>query len=318
MDQDPANNSKEILARAENVQVAVLEQSGLDGLAAGLAIYLSCTKLGKNVSIVAKSPTVGQALKLYGVDKIGQGASSQNLVVVVDNAIENVDKVTYFLEGDKLKIVVHPFPGSKGVSRDQINLEDTTFKADLVFAVGFEISEQLTKMITHEQNLDPKIPVIAINSGELNHKFAQSHIVDPEASSLCEVTSQALQDLALPLDQDIAYNLYTGIQESTSGFLPGVTSPKTLEVAAWLLKTGAGQASLASSNKSPTRFAPIDFPPQNFAPRGNSAVFPGQKFPQSFPDLTNIESVEPEKIKEDDWLKPPKVYQGSKSFDKKG
>lgn len=308
-----SENLKEILARAEAIQVAVSEQSGLDGLAAGLALYLSCAKLGKNVAIAAKPPTVGQARELYGVDKIGQGAQSQNLVVVIDAAVENVDKVTYFLEGDKLKIVVHPFPGSKGVSRDQVNLEDTAFKADLVLAVGFETREQLTKMITHEQNLDPKISILAINKGELNQKFAQSSVIDPEASSLCEVASRALQDWALLIDEDIAYNLYIGIQQSSSGFLPGSTSPKTLEIAAWLLKTGAGRASLAGRESRRASFAQSDS--SRLQSRQVTDIVPP---PPSFPDLTAIESVEPEKIKEDDWLKPPKVYQGSKSFDKEG
>ena len=125
MDQNSKEKTLENLTRAENILIAVSDNSDLDTLASGLALYLSCLKLGKNVSVLAKPPSVGQALMLYGVDKIGKATGKKNLVIVLDNAVKSVDKVTYFLDNDKLKIVVHHLPGSQGVIKEQISFEET-------------------------------------------------------------------------------------------------------------------------------------------------------------------------------------------------
>ena len=71
---DPSSKEKtlERLTKAQNVSIIVSDSSGFDGLASGLALYLSLTKLGKNIALYAKHPTVGDASKLYAVDKIGK------------------------------------------------------------------------------------------------------------------------------------------------------------------------------------------------------------------------------------------------------
>lgn len=328
MDQVSKEKTLENLTRSENIQIAVSENSGLDGLAAGLALYLSCLKLGKNISISAKSPTVSDATMIYGVDKIGQGAGKTNLVIVVKDAIENVDKVTYFLEGDKLKIVIHPFPGSIGVSQEQITYEQASQKPNLIFAIGFETREDLIRIITHEQNLDSNVWIISINREQLDQKFAQTNVFIPGSASLSEVTAQFIQDLALPVDEDIAYNLFTGISSSTKNFSPSMASQTSFQIASWLIKFGAGRASLADESRrtslaqpSVTRPAPqpttvLDQPVRDNLIPNSTLPTQDKMSPMSPFDMTPIEDVERQKTSEKDWLKPPKIYKGSKAFDR--
>src|SRR3989338_9364137 len=193
MDQNSKEKTLESLTKAEAVLVAVSENSGFDGLAAGLAICLSCQKLGKNVSIFAKSPKVSDAETLYGVDKIGKPAGKKNLVVVVENAVQNVDKVTYFLDGNKLKIVIHSFPGTTGVSQEQLKFEETLSKPDLIFSIGNKSLEDLTRLITHEQNIDSTVWIVNINREDVKQKFAQVDICNPQAASLSEITGLILR-----------------------------------------------------------------------------------------------------------------------------
>ncbi|MDO8487248.1 MAG: hypothetical protein Q7S45_03070 [Candidatus Curtissbacteria bacterium] len=321
MDQNSKQKTLDNLTKAEIILVAVSENAGFDGMAAGLALYLSCLKLGKNTAVQAKNPSVDDAQRLYGVDKIGRIEGSKNLVIVVNDAVENVDKVTYSLEGTKLKIVVHPFPGAKNVNRHQISFEETSTKPNLVFAVGFQTQEELNQVIAHEQNLDPTIWIININKQDVGQLSAQVSANNSQAASICEVTAQIFQQLALPLDEDIAYNLYAGVAQATNYFSPSLASPLSFETASWLLKFGAGRASFAKGQSSQ-----LSMPKPQMPPLEESDIAAGGQFQNPNPfDQPPIEQVErsktlspvegPKATTQENWLKPPKVYRGSKSFD---
>lgn len=313
MDQQTKEKSLENLTKAENILVVVAPAGGFDGLASGLALHLSLAKLGKNAIVLAQSPTAGVAARLYGVDKIGKVTGAQNPVIVVNDAPQTVDKVSYFLDGDQLKVIIHPLPVSKGISRDQISLEYITTLPNLIFAIGFENRQSLEKEIPHEQKISPDAWLISISRELLQQKFAQHEFVNPQSASISEVTARVLQDLALPLDEDIAYNLYAAISDSTEHFSPAKTTTQTFEIAAWLVKFGAGRASLASGQGR----SKVDqnLPPRITAPQP-LASNPLDFFDQTAP-IDQIESL-PETRSQDsgskNWLKPPKIYKGSKSF----
>lgn len=324
MDQNSKEKTLENLTKAESILIAVSDSVGIDGLAAGLALHLSFQKLGKNVSILAKSPSVSDAMMLYGVDKIGKLTGKANMVVVVENAIDNVDKVTYFLEGNRLKILIHSLPESKGVSEDQIKFEQIVSKPDLIISIGFTSIGEMEKVTTQEQNIDSNIWIVSINKEELSPKFAQANVFSSDSASLSEITTQFIQELALPVDEDIAYNLFEGISQATGNFSPSKSSPISFQMAAWLIKFGAGRASLAGEYRRTSR---TDESRQLNSPDTRSfgatdyvqaePAIPSQRIsiPSSF-DSTPIENVEPQKLSEKDWLKPPKIYKGSKSFDR--
>ena len=324
MDQNSKEKTLENLTKAESILIAVSDSVGIDGLAAGLALHLSFQKLGKNVSILAKLPSVSDAMRLYGVDKIGKLTGKANMVVVVENAVDNVDKVTYFLEGNRLKILIHSLPGSKGVSEDQIKFEQLISKPDIIISIGFPSMEDMKKMITQEQNIDSNVWIVSINKHELSQKYAQANVFSSDSESISEITTQFVQELALPVDEDIAYNLFEGISQATGNFSLSKSSPVSFQMASWLIKFGAGRASLAGEYRRTSRVDESKQESQSvgrlFSPteyvQTDQAV-PSQRIgiPSSF-DSTPIENVEPEKLSEKDWLKPPKIYKGSKSFDR--
>lgn len=311
MDQNLKEKALEKLTKAESIYVVVSKASELDGLASGLALYLSLVKLGKNTSIISKTPSVSDANKIYGVDKIGKLVGKKNLTVVVDNAVESVDRVTYFLDGNQLKVVIHSLAGSNGVSKDQVSLEETVSAAELIFAIGYDSPESLHSEITHEQNISSETLVININNQISHQKFAQIEFVNDQAVTISEVMAKMIQDLALPVDEDIAYNLYMGISEATNNFSPALASPLSLEMAAWLLKFGAARASFAGMPQRP------DF--TQSLPKSVKVIPPiGIDYMDKTPTMEELEGKQELKDQSasGDWLKPPKIYKGSKSFDR--
>lgn len=351
MDQNLKSKTLDGLTKAENISIVVSSDVGFDAIAAGLALYLSLIKLDKNVSIIAKLPSVKDAQSLYAVDRIGKIEGSTNPVIVVDNAIETVEKVTYFLEDTKLKVIIHPLPGVPKISSSQIAVEYSNAPTGLIFALGFNSLHDLRSKITHEQEISPESLIVNINNQQMSQKFAQIDIINPQASGIAEVTAKMIQDFALPIDEDIAYNLYVGIKQSTQSFSPDQASTQTLEIASWLVKFGAGRASLARSSHQ--SHPPLidsqsnlgqNIPPKIFQdkPQANlkrsdmlsqfSQIFNpvpphsqnqntdfathDNDFLTSFDEPPPIEQVERKQNLEDKWLKPPKIYKGSKSFDK--
>lgn len=324
MDVDSKNKTQDILTKSENILVVVAKSLGSDGLASGLALYLSLVKLGKYVTVIAQSPSVADAQRLYAVDKIGQLQNSKNPIVVIDDAVNTVDKVTYFLDGNRLKVVIHPLSGSGGIDKNQISIEYTAGQVNLIFVLGINSIEELHRELTQEQIISPETWIVNINNRQTNQNFAQINYIDQQASSISEVTAKMIQELALPIDEDISYNLYSALTDSTKGFKPVLTNITTLEVASWLLKFGAGRASLATGQLKRPDITQIPNQPQ--FPKAEPSSFP-PKSPTSaesvinhkirtIQELEGLESPPPVAKNSQDWLKPPKIYKGAKSFDK--
>ncbi|KKR50457.1 MAG: Exopolyphosphatase family protein [Candidatus Curtissbacteria bacterium GW2011_GWA1_40_16] len=288
------------ITKANKIIIVVSRQAALDGLASGLALYLSLSKLGKPSSIIAKSPTVEEANKLYGVDKIGKNDDKKNLVINVENAVTNVDKVTYSLQDSRLKIVVHSLPNSFGISESDVSFSKEGSNPDLVIAIGYKSNEEMRNDITHEQTINSDTFIININNTQTNQNFAQINILEDGAASISEVTTKLLQELALPIDEDVAFNLYTGISYATQSFSPAYATPVSFEAAQWLIKFGAGKASFANTTTS-----------QNMRPE--QATNEKVNFIKETGPIQ--EEVTIAEKSQEDWLKPPKIYHGSKAFD---
>lgn len=302
MDEISREKTLEKLTKAESVLVAVSDAYGFDAAASGLALSLALIKLGKSVSVVAKEPSVGDAQKLYGVDNIGKTAGRKNLVVVVNNAVDSVDKVTYFLDQNRLKVVIHPLAGAPPILRENIAIEESVSLPELIFCVGFSSPEELYSKITLEQNITPQPWIVNITRDLPKQKFAQVDFSIALAAGISEVTARLIQNLALPIDEDIAYNLYMGLCEATEQFSPAKITAGTFETAEWLVKFGAGKASFAKRTARSTIDSQTGFP---------------------LIDIDRVQTLEELESKQEhkeprssEWLAPPKIYKGAKSFDK--
>lgn len=288
------------ITKANKILIVVSQSTALDGLASGLALYLSLSKLGKFSAMIAKSPTVEEANKLYGVDKIGKNDDKKNLVINIENAVTNVDKVTYSLQDSRLRVVVHCLPNSFGISESDISFSKEGSNPDLIVAIGYKSNDELRKDITQEQTINSQTFIININNTQTNQKYAQINILEDGAASISEVATRLLQELGLPIDEDVAFNLYTGISYATQSFSPAYATQTSFEAAQWLIKFGAGKASFATI-KEPQIVHSSQFTSENVNTIKETGPIQ--------------EKVAIDEKSQEDWLKPPKIYHGSKSFD---
>ena len=332
MDQEAQETILTKLTKSEHPAVVVSGDATFDDLAAGLALYLSLKNLGKNASIFANTPTVDDARKLYGVGQIGNAQNRKNLVIKVQNAVKSVDKVTYFLDKEnRLNITVHALAGGPGISSEDVSYESSSVLADVIFAINFKSKMELEQIITPEQFNDPNVLTISLTRKVMDQKIAQINILDESSGSTSEMVTATVQRLALPVNEDVAYNLFSGISFATDNFSPSRSTPRSFEAAGWLIKFGAGKSSMATSYRDSFNFDRVPaLPPQrpirqtdqtqnamvsqsasNFTQNQLTTqedILPQEQSPkQDFPK-------KPSELKKD-WLRPPKIYKGAKSFD---
>ena len=80
--------------------------------------------------------------------------------------------------------------------------------------------------------------VLVVDHHTSNTRYGTAHLVDTGAAATAVVVAELLERLGLPLTQDVATALYTGLVTDTGSFKHASTSPAAHELAARLLATG--------------------------------------------------------------------------------
>lgn len=91
----------------------------------------------------------------------------------------------------------------------------------------------------HPEWFDGSIPMVNIDHHVTNTRFGVANLVDPEAAATCEVLAMLMHLARVPIDEDLATCLLTGIQGDTLGLRTPSTTARTLRVSADLLEAGA-------------------------------------------------------------------------------
>lgn len=119
------------------------------------------------------------------------------------------------------------------------------FKYDLIISIGIKSLESLGEIYLENNDLFFEIPKINIDNSSLNENYGQMNIVNPTASSCAEMITEILiENNENELDQEMAQTLLTGIIASTESFQKPTTSPKSMILAAKLMKYKANQATI--------------------------------------------------------------------------
>jgi nanoRNase/pAp phosphatase (c-di-AMP/oligoRNAs hydrolase) len=302
---------KELLAKNENIGIAVGKNPGIDEMAAALSLYLALSEVSKKVTVVCPTETIVEVSSLVGIDKVKrsfEGGVSGDLTVTFPYKEGEIEKISYTLEESKLNILVKA--GENGLSFSE---KDVEFKRGgqapgLVFVVGTPRISDLGTAFDMEVLKDSKI--INIDYKSENQGFGDIPLLGKSASSVSELMSNFISSLGLKIDVDIASNLLSGIMDATNNFQSSQTSSLAFETAAFLLKKGA----VRQTKEQKKDVIEDSF----FTPISNASPIKQQEDSSTFPKMTiGTEERKPEiKLDEDnppdDWLSP-KIYKGSTS-----
>src|SRR6266700_3410521 len=132
-----------------------------------------------------------------------------------------------------------------GIETLQTSLGDEQF--DLVIALDAgEITRFGGLYAQHQAFLD-RVPILNIDHHISSNGCGIVNIIDPLAAATAELVTLFQQQAGLPLNQDAAQCLLTGVITDTNSFQYTSTTPRTLEVGAALLKAGGLPETIAKS-----------------------------------------------------------------------
>lgn len=285
---------QQILATAQTVLVVAPEKPNLDKVAAALALFLSLKKAGKNVVVACPDEMTVEFSPLVGVDKITQQLGGKDLIISFDYIEDSIEKVSYNIENNKFNLLIQPKSGFPPLSAEKVNYSYSG-GADLIFVIGAQKLDDLGRLYTQEGRLYEQKSVVNIDVDAKNTQFGKINLTDPTASSCSEIAASLISVLKLPIDQDIASNLLSGIEEMSQGFTTPETTATTFETAAFCLRSG-GRRVKAAPRVEPVKKVPLK-PPLSPMPSGISA----KKAPP--------EPEEEKKKPSPDWLEP-KIFKG--------
>lgn len=291
---------KDLLAKNENIGIAIGKNPGIDEMAAALALHLAFSEAGREITVVCPTEPIVEVASLVGIDKVKKsfaGGANGDLTVTFPYKEGEIEKISYTLEEGKLNILVKA--GEDGLT---FNEKDIEYKREgaapgLVFVVGTPRISDLGTAFDMETLKDSK--VINIDYKPENQGFGDIPLLGKNASSVSELMANFIISLDLKMDVDVASNLLTGIIAATDNFQSATTSPLAFETAALLLKKGAVRKTK-----------------DGLMPEAEKDAFFSPRFQVKAEEKKAAFAKEEVKVDEnnppDDWL-APKIYKGSTS-----
>lgn len=269
---------KDVINQGSRVLLVCGKNPQFDSLAAVLGLSDFLEDAGRAVTAVCPDELSGAAKGLLGWEKIGRDLV-KNFVITLTSAVGNVEKVSYYTEGDDLNLVVHPHPQASSFSPDQVKYKQGGGDYDSIFVLGSQRLSDLGGIYLGEEDVFSKAVIINIDKQKDNTRFGKFNLVRPGASSVSEIVIFLLKSLGMKVNQRAVTNLMAGLAGATNDFRSPAVSAETFEAAAFCLRSGAqrlGMEEVPAPAREEEKKA--DFPQKGALPK-------------------------------QDWLKP-KVYQG--------
>ncbi|MEX1052272.1 MAG: DHH family phosphoesterase [Patescibacteria group bacterium] len=246
--QDMLKKAVKHITDSRSFLICLSDQPSDDSVAAATCLYLSLIKLGKSASIV----TAGEVdTDIVGAEKIKNELSitGDNLVISLPYKEDAIDKIDYFIQGDKLNIVVSPSSSNKRVEPEEVEFNQSGGDVDCILTIDVDSLKRLGFIYSENEAFFKDKDIINIDRHITNSHFGKINVIDKSSSSTSELILKLLKDLNVKIDKDISTNLYFGIRAATNNFSSFSVSPETLETAAFLLRQGASKKTNNFINK---------------------------------------------------------------------
>lgn len=311
-----------LLPTAKNVLIVLPNQATVDHFAAALALYLSLEQVQKSTKVVSESQVLVGHTNLFGVGQIQSQLSlptGGNFIVTLGNVanpndptnpIPQVERMDWSPSGTDLKLIFVVRPGQKFEPISVIpSYEGGSF--DIVFVIGAATLESLGSVYQNNQAIFASVHLVNVDNNPGNTQFGTTKIIDPQASSLTEMIAQLLPGLGLPIDQDIATNILSGVFAATNNLQSANVTADTYLVIAEALRAGGQKPGVPQLVPAPaiqpaqTPIQPLATPPNT----ANGAVPTVQNEERPHGEAATSVSSEYEQTIEPDWL-TPKIFRG--------
>lgn len=318
----PAGNNavfqlRSMLQAAQQILIALPESPDEDATAAALGLYLILKKIRKNATLVSAGQVKVERAHLVGIDKITTKLAGGNtLVVSMPYAEGSIEKVSYNIDNNRFNLVIEPRGDKLVFNPDDIEYNYGKGDYDLVFTIGVPRFEDLGTVYENHKNAFTNKPIINIDNASQNANYGRVNIID--SAPISQIMTMVVKSLRLPIDQDIASNLYTGITSTQTSSSLDMMSPDALEAMAFLMRSQAKQLRKQETRVMPQQEKPASSQQEvQFVPQKQSQPVPqvsqsSTPVPQT-PAPSEQKPAVPAEAEEapEDWLRP-KIFRTNK------
>lgn len=297
--------------------------ASVDQFAAGLGLYLSLKTDQKDVLIAATELDSNKLGRLLGSDEIRESIGNRNLVISFNNYNPNsIEKVSASDTSNSsvFELIIQPKTGHKSPDPRQIEYIYRGAAAQLIFTVGVAKLEDLGQIYESERKLFNDTTIVSFNRRQ-EATYPAIHISDNSASSYSEMMTSFIESVELSINQDIATNLFVGLEVATNRFQHPLVGANAFMMAGKLLQLGAKRQPMGFGGNA--GFTPANRPP--FFPMGSEQLQSNSPFSQALQrhqqmvTETPQETVQATQTQDNqsetqnppkDWLEP-KIFKGS-------
>lgn len=240
---EPIQQLEKILNESKNILILLPQNPTGDAIGCGWAFYYFLEKKGiiPTLAFVDEFNEVERFNFLPKPKNISNSISEAKEFILVFNTKHNkISNVKPEFGDDELKIYITPEKGS-------IDPRDFCFipaksKYDAIVILDSPDKETLGKIFEEDPDIFFEIPVVNIDHHSNNEKFGQVNLVNITASSVAEILFDVFEKIDLEnIDENIANCLLAAIISDTESFQRKNTTPKSLQIAAKLMDSGAKQ-----------------------------------------------------------------------------
>jgi hypothetical protein len=325
------NSFKSIVDKSKSILILLPTKPYFDQVASALSLYLSLRDK-KDISVYTPSPMTVEFNRLIGVNKISGELGNKNLVIrFIDYKATDIERVSYDIENSQFKLTVIPKQKITPPTKDQIDLSYSGVSVDTVVIVGGANESHFPALFGKDL---VGANIVHVGVRDISFSTSKNYIsFSRPASSISEIAADLIKESGGVLDQDIATNLLTGIEESTNNFTDATVTADTFLIVSELMKAGGRRVSaqgIAQKRDFPEGAIPGVIPKPFIDRRRNQGTNQTQFnrrnddrdrgksfYPQAPKTQQPIQSIPvEEKVTDDDknapndWLKP-KVFKGT-------
>jgi nanoRNase/pAp phosphatase (c-di-AMP/oligoRNAs hydrolase) len=248
MDLTPKQQTSEAIRQSETILITTGQHPSVDQVAAVIGLTMILRKFGKKVTAVITDslPPSTNMLETNLVERDMRGL--RDFILKLDVSKSEVDKLRYEVIDNKLNVFVTPFKGNFAPSDVTFDYGQAQMEYDLAIVLGVPTRARIDRVYEQNMSLFDRIPVINLDFHRSNENYGAVNLIEPNASSLCEMLVALAESLQGGIiDDQIATALLMGIIGSTDRFTAAHTTSKSLTVAAQMMAAGARQQAVVKA-----------------------------------------------------------------------
>lgn len=230
---------KELFDQSNNIVILIGTQTSSDIISAASGLQLALRESGKDVLFAGPEELVSPPEYVTGLEYFTTSLGNRNLVISFDYTETAVENVSYHIgeETGKFFLTVKPQKGYKPLDASTVEFAYAGVEADLIILVGVSSYEALGDLYISNEQLFADTTVISLHTYE-----TEVGTVKLDASGepgLSSAVARILKNTEQAVSSEAATNLLAGIEQTTDNFKSLATTADTLELAAWLMRSGA-------------------------------------------------------------------------------